>query len=98
MLNLEVNTFNLGTSQESALKLPEESAKAFGAWEVYNKCVCHGRYESARKAREDLIYECCNVIQVTANLMARFASSDDEIYLTMRRMREDNMKRGRHGA
>lgn len=71
---------------------------AFGAWQTYNRCVCDGRFELAKKARENLVYECCDVIQATANLMARFANSDDEIYSTMRRMRENNMKRGRYGA
>lgn len=97
MLNLEVNSFELGTSKEAALKLLEEAAEAFGAWQTYNRCVCDGRFELSKKARENLIYECCDVIQATVNLMARFANSDEEIYSTMRRMRENNMKLGRYG-
>ena len=98
MLNLEVNSFELGTSKEAALKPLEEAAEAFGAWQTYNRCICDGKFELAKRARENLIYECCDVIQATANLMARFANSDDEIYSTMRRMRENNMKRCRYGA
>lgn len=96
-LNLEVNTFELGTSKEAAPKPLEEAAEAFGAWQTYSRCVCDGRFELAKQTRENLIYECCDVVQATANLMARFANSDDEIYATMRRMRESNMKRGRYG-
>lgn len=97
MLNLEVNTFELGTSKESALKPLEEAAEAFAAWQVYNRCVCEGKFELAKKARENLVYECCDVIQATANLMARFANGNEEIYATMLEMRENNMKRGRYG-
>lgn len=97
MLNLEVNTFELGTSKDSALKPLEEAAEAFAAWQVYNRCVCEGKFELAKKARENLVYECCDAIQATANLMARFANGDDEIYATMLKMRENNMKRGRYG-
>lgn len=97
MLNLEVNSLELCTSKESALKPLEEAAEAFGAWQTHNRCVCDGRFELAKRARENLTYECCDVIQATANLMARFANSDEEIYSTMRRMRENNMKRGRYG-
>ena len=84
MLNLEVNSFEFGTSKEAALKPLEEAAEAFGAWQTYNRCVCDGKFELAKRARENLIYE--------------FANSDEEIYSTMRRMCENNMKRGRYGA
>lgn len=97
MLNPEVNSLELGTSKESALKPLEEAAEAFGAWQTYSRCVCDGKFELAKRARENLIYECRDVIQATVNLMARIANSDEEIHSTMRRMRENSMKRGRYG-
>lgn len=88
----------LGAQKEAALKPLEEAAEAFGAWQTYNRCVCDGKFELAKRARENLIHECCDVIQATASLMSLFANGDEETYSTMRRMRENNMKRGGYGA
>lgn len=76
----EVATFpNVLPSKEQALKVLEEAAEVFGAWQAFDD------YE--------LFYECADVIQATCNLVAAFGVSDFAPYMEECRMR--NEERGR---
>lgn len=76
----EVATFpGAKPDKAQALKVLEEAAEVFGAWQAFDD------YE--------LFYECADVIQATCNLVAAFGVSDFAPYMEECRMR--NEERGR---
>ena len=85
----EVATFpNVLPGKEQALKVLEEAAEMFGAWQAFN----------ANKGKEvfaflPLLQECADVIQAVSNLVAAFGVVDFAPY--MDDCRERNEKRGR---
>lgn len=70
-----------------ALKVLEEAAEVFGAWQALDTGVC-----SSRK-RVDVLNECADVIQAAANLIYAMGERDFAPY--MDDCRERNEKRGR---
>lgn len=81
-----VETFpDVKLSKAQALKPLEEAAEVFGAFQ-YLSDLLHtksgdGPYETASdediaQARQDLIDECCDTIQATANLLAAIGIKD----------------------
>lgn len=76
----EVATFpGVKPDKAQALKVLEEAAEVFGAWQAFDD------YE--------LLYECADVIQATCNLVAAFGVSDFAPYMEECRIR--NEERGR---
>lgn len=76
----EVATFpGVKPDKAQALKVLEEAAEVFGAWQAFDD------YE--------LLYECADVIQATCNLVAAFGVSDFAPY--MEECRTRNEERGR---
>lgn len=76
----EVATFPaVKPDKAQALKVLEEAAEVFGAWQAFDD------YE--------LFYECADVIQATCNLVAAFGVSDFAPY--MEECRTRNEERGR---
>ena len=88
---IDVRPFDMGTDKEAALKPLEEAAEAFGAWQEY-------KAEGTAYARKSVIYECCDVIQATANLLHYIGADNDEVAYMMRNVTESNRSRGRYGS
>lgn len=84
---LIVHTFELGELKECAVKVLEESAEAFGAWQVIDKY--HPTFKSAKIALED---ELADAIQAICNLAARY---DLDLAEAIKRCEERNHARGR---
>lgn len=84
-----VRTFDMGTDKEAALKPLEEAAEAFGAWQVSDR---HG------DGVEDIVYECCDVIQAACNLMLRVGATQEDVDVAMYAVEEANKARGRYGS
>lgn len=70
-----------------ALKVLEEAAEVFGAWQVFD------HYEPPSFFAEAVLDECADVIQATCNLVAAFGVADFAPYMEECRMR--NEERGR---
>jgi hypothetical protein len=84
----EVVTFpGVRADKPQALKVLEEAAEVFGAWQVLDTDEC-----SSRK-RVDVLNECADVIQSVANLIYAMGERDFAPY--MDDCRERNEKRGR---
>ena len=84
----EVETFpDAKADKAQALKVLEEAAEVFGAWQALDTGEC-----SSRK-RVDVLDECADVIQAVANLIYAMGERDFAPY--MNACRERNEKRGR---
>ena len=77
-------------SKEQALKVLEEAAEVFGAWQLWD-AAC---YDNARKVAEvALLDECADVVQATCNLVAAFGIVDFTSWMDACKRR--NEERGR---
>lgn len=87
----DVPTFrDVEPSKEQALKVLEEAAEVFGAWQLWD-AAC---YDNARKfAQVALLDECSDVVQATCNLVAAFGIVDFTSWVDACKRR--NEKRGR---
>lgn len=84
----EVATFPaVKPDKAQALKVLEEAAEVFGAWQVFDD------YEPPSFFAEAVLDECADVIQATCNLVAALGVTDLAPYMEECRMR--NEKRGR---
>lgn len=98
----EVKTFpNVKPDKAQVLKLLEESAEVFSAWEDFNACCCSTSFDrdkwTCAKDCVDVKYmidECADVIQAACNLIA--ALGIDDMRPFMRDCRERNEARGRY--
>ena len=93
---LMVEPFEMGTPKESAVKLLEEAAEAFGAWQAFMNADCDA--ERMTHTRSDIVYECCDVIQAACNLMWRMGATDSQVMAAMRAVTRQNEARGRYGT
>ncbi len=85
----EVATFpNVLPGKEQALKVLEEAAEVFGAWQAFN-----ADQDGNTSAFFSLLDECADVIQAVSNLIAALNVVDFAPY--MDDCRERNEKRGR---
>lgn len=85
----EVSTFpGVLPSKEQALKVLEEAAEVFGAWQAFN-----ADQDGNTSAIFLLLDECADVIQAVSNLVAALNVADFAPY--MDDCRERNEKRGR---
>lgn len=97
----KVETFpDVKPSKEQALKVMEEAAEVFGAWQAWDTCVeaeTIGNFPEARAislmSERLLLDECADVIQATCNLLAAFDVEDFREY--MQACAERNRERGR---
>lgn len=83
-----VETFpNVEPNKAQALKVLEESAEVFGAWQIWNDD------NSSHFERMAIVEECADVIQAVCNLLAGLGVRD--MRDAMERCEERNVKRGR---
>ena len=91
LLNMRV--FNdVGDGEGQALKPLEGAAGIFGAWLEFD-----GMRDAPAQGdmRGDLIDECMDTVQATANLLAAVSATQGEVDAAIRRMDERNGDRGR---
>lgn len=75
-----------------ALKVLEEAAEVFGAWQNWHEFNCHLPEES-QNVRAHLVDECADVIQATCNLLYSIGVTD--MALPMGACEQRNRERGR---
>ena len=93
LLNMRV--FNdVGDSKGQALKPLEEAAEVFGAWQARHNMRSAPR-DACGAFRRDLIDECVDTVQATANLLAAIGTTQGEVDAAIKRMDERNGNRGR---
>lgn len=84
----EVETFpDAKADKAQALKVLEEAAEVFGAWQQFDDC------QSPALSRWRVLAECADVIQATCNLLAAMGVTDFAPYMDACRIR--NKERGR---
>ena len=90
---LDMRVFNdVSDCKGQALKPLEEAAEAFGAWQGLDGV----RDAPDRGAmRDDLIDECMDTVQATANLLAAIGATQGEVDAAIRRLDGRNGARGR---
>lgn len=100
------NPFSLGDMKTNAVKLLEETAEAFSAYENYKNSLkidesqtdeeLKKQKSEAIKNREALIYECCDTIQAACNLMYSVRATSHEVNQTCQKVFDSNYKKGRY--
>lgn len=91
LLNMRVFN-NVSDSKGQALKPLEEAAEVFGAWQEFDGMR---NVPAWRDMRNDLIDECMDTVQATANLLAAIGATQGEVDAAIKRMDERNGDRGR---
>lgn len=76
-----------------ALKPLEEAAEVFGAWQASG---IDGAGSVTPEMREDIVYECFDVIQSCVNLLESIGTTDAELHDAARRVHASNVERGRY--
>lgn len=76
-----------------ALKPPEEAAEVFGAWQASG---IDGAGSITPEMREDIVYECVDVIQSCVNLIDSIGTTDAELHDAARKVYANNVERGRY--
>lgn len=76
-----------------ALKPLEEAAEVFGAWQASG---IDGARSITPEMREDIVYECFDVIQSCVNLMESLGTADAELIEAERKVKQRNIERGRY--
>jgi len=106
-MNLEVNTFSLGSDKDAALKPLEEAAEVFAAWQrLYDAQIEYGHvgddgdYSNEFEAffvydleRRSLAHEIADCVTALCNLAARFGLDVQEAVVEVERR---NRERGRY--
>ena len=95
----EVRTFpNVKPDKQQVLKVIEEAAEVFGAWQKLQAHPASYIVPNSTMANEickhGLMNECADVIQVTCNLIAAFGIEDFSNYMELCEQR--NQDRGRY--
>lgn len=90
-INLTVLPFSMGTDKDMALKPLEEAAEAFGAWQNADR-----HHFAISSERENILYECCDTIQATCNLIGSLGYSNREVDEMMQKVTRHNIVRGRY--
>lgn len=76
-----------------ALKPLEEAAEVFGAWQASG---IDDAQSITPEMREDIVYECFDVIQSCVNLMESLGTTDAELLEATRKVYANNVERGRY--
>lgn len=91
LLNMRV--FNeVNDDRHQALKPLEEAAGVFGAWREFDSMRDVPAWGDMR---DDLIDECMDTVQATANLLAAIGATQGGVDAAIKRMDERNGDRGR---
>lgn len=93
LLNMRVFN-NVSDSKGQALKPLEEAAEVFGAWQAHYNMRFASR-DAQGAFRDDLIDECMDTVQATANLLAAIGATQGGVDAAIERMDERNENRGR---
>lgn len=101
-MKLEVSTFRMYcTDKEQVLKVLEESAEVFGAWQHVYDCMEVNAYTSSsdfdfatRLAVMDMADELADVITAACNLAGRYGI---DLQAALYRCEQRNRERGRYG-
>lgn len=80
----------VSADKPQALKVLEEAAEVFGAWQSWDACECA---EVEEELWCDLMGECADVVQAVANLVKALGCSDMRLFLTD--CEDRNRERGR---
>lgn len=91
LLNMRVFN-NVSDSKGQALKPLEEAAEVFGAWQELDDMR---NVPAWRDMRDDLIDECMDTVQATANMLAAIGATQGEVDAAIKRLNERNGDRGR---
>lgn len=106
-MNLEVNTFSLGSDKGAALKPLEEAAEVFAAWQrLYDAQIEYGyvgvdgdytnefeAFSRYESERRSLAYEIADCLTALCNLAARFGLDVQGAVVEVERR---NRERGRY--
>ena len=106
-MNLEVNTFSLGSDKDAALKPLEEAAEVFAAWQrLYDAQIEYGNVGVDGDCSNEfktffvydfecrsLAYEIADCVTALCNLAARFGLDVQESVVEVERR---NRERGRY--
>lgn len=76
-----------------ALKPLEEAAEVFGAWQASGIDVAGS---ITPEMRDDIVYECFDVIQSCVNLMESLGTTESELEEAARKVKQRNVERGRY--
>lgn len=76
-----------------ALKPLEEAAEVFVAWQASG---IDGAGSITPEMREDIVYECFDVIQACVNLLESIGTTDAELRDAARKVYANNVERGRY--
>lgn len=79
--------------KDQALKPLEEAAEVFGAWQASG---IDGARSITPEMREDIVYECFDVIQSCVNLMESLGTTESELREAARKVKQRNIERGRY--
>nr|DAH39906.1 MAG TPA: triphosphate pyrophosphohydrolase [Caudoviricetes sp.] len=93
---LNTRVFNkVNDDKYQALEPLEEAVEIFGAWQVLDSMRDSPFLSAWRDTRDDLIDECMDTVQATANLLAAIGATQGEVDAAIKRMDERNGDRGR---
>ena len=81
--------------KNQALKPLEEAAEIFGAWQKLDRMRDSPSPSARGDMRDDLIDECMDTVQATANLLAAIGATQGEVDAAIKRMDGRNGDRGR---
>lgn len=93
---VQCETFSMGSLKEKALKPLEEASEAREAVQTWYDHAPVTSYESGVELRDKAVYECCDTLQATCNLLAALGVSQEELDETMRDVRKSNEGKGRY--
>lgn len=89
----DVQTFaGVEPTKAQALKVLEEGAEVFGAWQEWDRATRDNKAHMNRR-HDELLDECADVIQAACNLLAALGVEDAT--LLMLKCRRRNEERGR---
>jgi len=99
-IKLTIHTFRMGTSKEAAVKVLEEAAEVFGAWQEIDGCAtphqcmgCDIKGFSGCYSLADFEDELADCIQACCNLADRYGI---DLNAAMERCEKRNRDRGRY--
>lgn len=98
---VKADTFDMGGIKDKALKLLEEASEAREAAQRWaNGCNTDDMAGSIKRerVRKHAVYECCDTLQATFNLLAALGVTQEELDATMAEVRQRNAVRGRYGT
>lgn len=93
---VKCETFDIGDAKDKALKPLEEASEAREAVQVYWPARRSGIGEMRDNLRRKALYECCDTLQATCNLLAMLGATQQELDETMETVRSHNEERGRY--